>query len=131
MNLKLKTLVVAIAMAATGTAHAAAINTDGYAGGPGLGNGTGAGNLFLSIYDASSNQSLTMNLGLTASGFIGSNASLINTFSVQDSLLRSFIAGSSNASGMVWNLGGVSNMGLGPNAGLFTTNGNADRKSVV
>lgn len=125
MNLKLKTLVVAIAMAAAGTAQAAAINTDGFAGGNGLSLGTGVGDLFLSIYDAGRNQSLTLNLNLTANDFRNNNAALMNTFSVQDTLLQSFIAGSANSSQLVWNMGGISNSGLGPNAGLFTTNGNA------
>ena len=92
MNLKLKTLVVAIAMAAAGTAQAAAINTDGFSGGNGIGAGTGAGDLFLSIYDASRSQSLTLNLNLTANDFRNNNAALMNTFSVQDTLLQSFIA---------------------------------------
>jgi hypothetical protein len=123
MNLKLRTLVVAIAMAAAGTAQAAVINTDDYAGGNGLSLGTGAGDLFLSIYDAARSQSLTLNLNLTANDFRTNNAALMNTFSVQDALLQSFIAGSADSSQLIWNMGGISNSGLGPDTGLFTTNG--------
>src|SRR4030065_1177387 len=122
MNLKIKPLVVAIAMAAAGTAQAAVINTDDYAGGNGLSLGTGAGDLFLSIYDAARSQSLTLNLNLTANDFRTNNAALMNTFSVQDALLQSFIAGSADSSQLIWNMGGISNSGLGPDTGLFTTN---------
>ena len=125
MNLKLKTLVVAIAMAAAGTVQAAAINTDNFNTGTNFGTGTGVGDLFLSVYDAGRSQSLTMNLNLTANNFINNNAALMNTFSVQDALLQSFIAGSTNTSQLVWNMSGISNLGAGPSAGLFTTNGNA------
>lgn len=125
MKLKLKTLAVAMAMCAAGTAHAAAINTDGFAGGNNLGLGTGDGDLFISVYDASRAQSLTMNLNVSANNFINNNAALMNTFSVQDALLQSFVSGASNSSQLIWNLGGISNLGYGPSAGLFTSNGNA------
>ncbi len=124
MNLKLKTLVVAIAMVAAGTAQAAIV-TDGYAGGAGLGSGTGDGELFLSILDPGVNQSLVLDLNLTVNQFRFNNASLINTFSVTDATLASFIAASPNQSLMRWNMGGLSNSGFGPNAGLVTTHGNA------
>ena len=124
MKLKLKTLFVAIAMTVTGVAQAA-IFTDGYQGGAGAGQGTGAGELILTVYDPGRAQSLVLDLNLTANQFRFSNASLANTFNVTDSLLKSFIAGSSNQSAMRWNIGGISNMGPGPDLGLLSTNGNA------
>ena len=123
MNLKLKTLFVAIAMTATGVAQAA-IFTDGYQGGAGAGQGTGAGELILTVYDPGRAQSLVLDLNLTANQFRFSNASLVNTFNVTDSLLQSFIAGG-NASQMRWNVGGISNMGPGPDLGLLSTHGTA------
>jgi hypothetical protein len=126
MSLKLKTLVVAIAMAAAaGSAHATPINTDNFGGGPGLGLGTGAGDLFISILDPGSNTSITLNLNLSANDFRNNNAALANTFSVHDALLQTFLAGAADQTKLIWNLGGISNMGFGPNAGLFTSNGNA------
>jgi hypothetical protein len=126
MNLKLKSLVTAVAMTVAGMAQAASINTDNWStGGANLSTGTGAGDLLFAIYDPGRAQSLVLNLNLTADTFRNSNSSLINTFSVTDSLLQSFIAGSSNQSLMQWNLGAISNSGLGPNAGILTTNGNA------
>lgn len=126
MNLKLKAFVVAVAMTAAGFAQAAPINTDNWSTGGGtLGTGTGDGTLLFAVYDPGRSQSLVLNLNLTANSFRNSNASLVNTFSVTDSLLQSFIAGSSNQSLMRWNLGAISNSGFGPNVGILTTNGNA------
>lgn len=126
MNFKLKSLVVAVAMTVAGLAQAAPINTDNWStGGVTLGTGTGDGTLLFAVYDPSRSQSLVLNLNLTANAFRNTNASLVNTFSVSDSLLQSFIAGSPNQSLMRWNLGAISNSGLGPNAGILTTNGNA------
>ena len=124
MNLKLKTLVAAVAMTVAGATQAAIV-TDGYAGGAGLGSGTGAGELFLSIYDPGLSQSMVLDLNLTVNDFRNNNAALINTFSVIDATLQSFIASSSNQSLMRWNLGGLSNSGFGPNTGVVTTHGNA------
>ncbi|HYA38456.1 MAG TPA: VPLPA-CTERM sorting domain-containing protein [Candidatus Methylomirabilis sp.] len=123
-SLKMKTLVVAVALAAAGGAHAATINTDGYNGGAGLGSGTGAGDIIFTVYDPLAAQSLALNLNLTATNFINNNASLINAFSVTDSGLASFFgAHSADLSSMQWNMGGISNNGFGPNAGILTTNG--------
>jgi hypothetical protein len=124
MNLKLKTLVAAMAMLAAGTAQAA-IYTDNFNGGNGVTTGTGAGELFLSVFDPTANQSLVLDLNLTVNDFRNNNASLINTFSVSDTTLKSFIATSANQSLMRWNLGGLSNKGLGPDLGIVTTHGNA------
>ncbi len=124
MNLKLKTLVAAIAMVAAGTSQAAIV-TDGFNGGQGLTLGSGIGELFLSIVDPTSNQSLVLDLNLTVNDFRNNNASLINSFSVTDGTLQSFIGSSANQSLMRWNLGGISNAGLGPNLGVVTTHGNA------
>jgi hypothetical protein len=124
MNLKLKSLVAAVAMVAAGAANAA-ILTDSFNGGAGLTTGTGDGELFLSIFDPSVNQSLVLDLNLTVNQFRFNNASLINTFSVTDPTLQGFIAASPNQTLMRWNLGGLSNMGFGPDLGLVTTHGNA------
>lgn len=128
MNLKLKTLVAAVAMVAAGAAQAA-ILTDGINGGAGIGAGTGDAELLLSIYDANRNQSLVLDLNLTANQFRFNNAALINTFSVTDPLLQSFIAGSPNQSLMRWNIGGASNLASGPSGtfelGLLSTHGTA------
>ena len=124
MKLKLKTLVAAMAMVATGAVQAAIVTDDWSQAN--AGNGTGAGELFLSIYDPSANQSLVLDLNLTVSNFMTNNASLINTFSVTDAGLQAFIGGSPNQSLMQWNLGAISN---GPGGfagvGLLTTHGNA------
>lgn len=136
VKMKLKTLVVAVAMAATGAAQAAnvgcpsatcVIDSDKFVSGsePAFGTGTGVGELFFSILDPGQAKSLVLDLNLTANTFRSNNASLINTFSVTDSLLQSFIAASPDQTKMRWNLGGLSNMGKGPNAGLLTTHGSA------
>lgn len=124
MNLKLKTLVAAVAMVAAGAAQAA-ISTDGWNTMSGVGEGTGAGEIFLSIYDPTLNQSLVLDLNLTVGDFRYNNASLINTFSVTDSTLQSFIASSPDQSLMKWNMGGLSNSGYGFDLGIVTTHGSA------
>ncbi len=123
MKLKLKTLVAAMAMVATGAVQAA-ISTDDWSQLNG-GNGTGAGELFLSMYDPSVSQSLVVDLNLTVSNFMTNNASLINTFSLSNAALQSFIGASPNQSLMQWNLGAISNgPGFG-GIGILTTHGNA------
>jgi len=123
MKLKLKTLVAAMAMVATGAVQAAIVTDDWSQ--VNAGNGTGAGELFLSIYDPSVSQSLVLDLNLTVSNFMTNNASLINTFSVTDAGLQGFIGGSPNQSLMQWNLGAISNgPGFG-GVGVLTTHGNA------
>lgn len=124
MNLKLKALAMAVAMTVAGVAQAAIYN-DNLNSSTDLGSGTGAGELMFSIYDPGRAQSLTLDMNLTADTFRNNNASLVNSFSVTNSLLQSFIAGSANQSALIWNLGGLSNSGLGPNAGTLTTNGDA------
>lgn len=122
-SLKLKALVAAVAFAATGAAQAA-ISTDGWSQ-PNAGAGTGAGELFLSMYDPSVSQSLVVDLNLTASSFITGNAALINTFSLTSVALDNFIAASPNASLMQWNLGAISNGPGFAGVGVLTTHGNA------
>jgi hypothetical protein len=120
-----------MAMTAAGVSQAAIV-TDDYNGGAGLGTGTGAGELIFSILDPVANQSLALDMNLTANTFRNSNASLINTFSVTDSLLQSFLSShSADWSQMRWNLGGLSNSGLGPNAGVLTTNGDGTPATMV
>jgi hypothetical protein len=125
MNMKLKTLVAAVAMVAAGAAQAAIVD-DGVNGisGPGLTYGTGNGELFLSVYDPGRTLSMVLDLNLTVNQFRNNNTTLIDTFSVTNSTLQSFIAGGT-ASQMKWNMGGLSNMGLGADFGIVTTNGNA------
>src|SRR3989344_4907297 len=124
MNLKLKTLVAAVAMVAAGAAQAA-ISTDGWNAMSGVGEGTGAGEIFLSIYDPTLNLSLVLDLNLTVGDFRYNNASLINTFSVTDATLQSFIASSPDQSLMKWNMGGLSNQGYTVDLGMVTTHGSA------
>ena len=124
MNLKLKTLVAAVAMVAAGAAQAA-ISTDGYNTMSGVGEGTGDGEIFLAVYDPTASLSLVLDLNLTVNDFRYNNASLINSFSVTDSTLQSFIASSPNSSLMQWNLGGLSNKGYGFDLGVVTTHGQA------
>jgi hypothetical protein len=124
VNFKLKSLVVAVAMAAAGATQAATISTDGYNGGAGLGSGTGAGDLMLMVYDPIASQSIMLNMNLTANNFVNNNGTLVNSFSVTDSGLASFFStNAAHLSQMVWNMGGISNSGFGPNAGILTTNG--------
>lgn len=124
MNMKLKTLVAAVAMVAAGAAQAA-ILTDGINGGAGIGYGVGDAELLLSIMDDNRNLSLVLDLNLTANQFRFNNAALINTFSVTDSLLQSFIAGSPDASLLRWNIGGASNGPGFSDIGLLSTHGTA------
>lgn len=125
MNLKLKSLAVALAMLGAGAAQAGTISDDSWGGGNGLTLGDGTGELFFAIYDPSRAQSLALDLNLTVNDFRFTNASLIDTFSLTDSTLASFIAGSPDASLLQWNLGGISNKGVGPDLGLVTTHGSA------
>lgn len=124
MKLKLKSLVAALAMASAGGANAA-ISTDGVFGGAGLTLGTGDGEIFFAINDPTLQQSLVLDLNLTVNDFRFNNASLINTFSVTDATLASFIANSPDQSLLEWNLGGLSNKGLGPDLGVVSTHGSA------
>lgn len=126
MNLKVKTLVAAVAMVVAGAAQATPISIDGYTD-PGLvGTGNGSGNIFLSVLDPVANLSVIWNTGLTVGQFRNNNASLINTFTVADAGVQSFFStNAANLSQMRWNLGGLSNgPDIGANAGALTTNGN-------
>jgi hypothetical protein len=124
MNMKLKSLAVALAMLGAGAAQAQVINTDSLGGGNGITTGTGIGELFFAIYDPVSSTSLGLDLGLTANDFRFNNASLIDTFSVTNSLLTTFISGKDTTQ-LLWNIAGISNKGFGPDLGVLTTNGNA------
>jgi hypothetical protein len=126
MKLKLKSLAIAIAMLGAGAAHAGVINTDGLsAGQAGITEGSGIGELIFAIFDPTTSQSLALDLNLTANDFRNNNATLINTFSVSDPLLASFIASVPDTSVLRWNLGGISNKGFGPDLGALTTHGEA------
>jgi hypothetical protein len=134
MNLKLKSLVAAIAMIGAGAAQATLvspgvvdndINTDQYSGGNGITLGTGVGEIFLVVADPIQLKSYTLDLDLTVNDFRFNNASLINTFSVQDNLLQSFIAASPDPTQILWNLGGISNKGAGADLGIVTSHGQA------
>lgn len=121
MNLKLKTLVVAVAMAAAGVAQAAPISVGGYNptfGPTGTGDAAG-GSVIFTAYDPGNGLSLALNTNKTVLDMMNANTS----FTISDTGLASFISSSANQSAMVWNMGAVSN---GPShTGLATTNGNA------
>lgn len=113
-------------MTAAGAAQAAPINIDGYTSPDQVGNGTGSGQIIFSVLDPVANQSIIVNTGLSIADFRNNNASLINSFSTTDAGLQSFFStNSANLSQMRWNMGGLNNgPGIGPNAGVLTTNGN-------
>jgi hypothetical protein len=132
--LKLKYLTAALAMLGAGAAQATLvspgvvdndINTDQFNAFNGVTTGSGIGELFLVIADPGQQKSYTLDLDLTVNDFRGNNATLIDTFSVQDNLLQSFIAASPDTTQIVWNMGGISNKGLGPDLGFVTTHGQA------
>mgnify|MGYP000657417221 CR=1 FL=1 len=126
MNLKLKSLAVALAMLGAGAAQAGVINTDGLSiGQVGITEGSGIGELIFAIFDPNAEKSLVLDLNLTANDFRFNNAALIGTFSVTESVLADFIAGVSDTSVLQWNLGGISNKGFGPDLGALTTHGEA------
>lgn len=126
MNLKLKSLAVALAMLGAGAAQAGVINTDGLSiGQVGITEGSGIGELAFVIYDPTAEQSLALDLNLTANDFRFNNAALINTFSVTETILADFIAGVADTSVMRWSIGGISNKGFGPDLGILTTHGEA------
>ncbi len=123
-SLKLKSLVLAVAMAAAGAAQATPISTDNITGGLSTGDGL-SGDLFLSILDPIAGQSLILNTGLTTGQFINSNGSLINVFSTTNSVMQSFFSGhSADLSSMVWNIGAIVNgdYTVG-HAGVLNSNG--------
>lgn len=122
MSLKLKTLVVAVAMAAAGVAQATPISVGGYNpmfGPTGTGDAAG-GNVILTIYDPGTGTSLALNTNKTVLDMMNANTS----FSISDTGLASFLnANVAGQSAMVWNMGAVSD---GPSlTGVATTNGNA------
>jgi hypothetical protein len=132
MKLKLKSLAVALAMLGAGAAQAGEIYTDNV--GSGLAQGTGDGDLWFAIYDPISATSLALDLDITVNKFRLDNASLIDDFSLTNSLLADFIAGAKNAAGQFdtsalrWNLGGISNgnFTITPDTmGILTTHGEA------
>lgn len=121
LNVKLKTLVVAVAMAAAGTSQAAVISTGGYntLNGPdGTGSAAG-GNVIFSIYDPTAGQSLILNTQKTVLDMFTATS-----FSISDAGLAGFISShSADLSVMQWNMGALAN---GPAlTGVATTNGNA------
>jgi hypothetical protein len=126
MKLKLKSLVVALAMLGAGSAQAMLIDLDSWALGAGAATGDGNGDLWFSIFDPTSATSYIVDLNLSVQTFRDTNASLIDTFSVTNATLASFIAGASDTSVLQWNLGGFSNgpdFGAGHQIGTVTTNG--------
>lgn len=126
MNLKLKSLAVALAMLGTGAAQAGVINSDGLSiGQVGITEGSGIGELAFVIFDPTSQRSLALDSNLTANEFRFNNAALINTFSFSEALLADFIASVTDTSVLQWNIAGVSNKGFGPDLGLLTTHGQA------
>lgn len=125
MNLKLKTLVAAMAMVAgtlTGGAQAAIVNTDN-----GLvpGGGTGDGNLFLSVVDEANKRSILVNTNMTANQFRANpNASQLFTNAALSQFLVDAGAGVNNIDTVRWNLGASSNLrpaGNVTNYGILST----------
>jgi len=106
MHSRVKALAAAVALVAGGalmsSAHAR-ISDDGFGGG--IATGDGSGDLFFSIIDEARNESLALDLGLTANDFRDGAIG----FSVTDPALASFIAGSPDAGNMRWNIGALSN----------------------
>lgn len=130
MNLKLKTLVTAMAIVASGTftggAQAAIVNTDN-----GLvpGGGTGDGNLFLSVIDLVNRRSLLLNTNLTANQY---RANPTASQTITNAALSQFLVDAgpevNSFSTVRWNLAASSNLRPGPfgsydvtNYGILTT----------
>ena len=121
MNLKLKTLVAAMAMVAGGTfmggAQAALISTDN---GIVSGGGTGAGNLFLSVIDTVNRRSFLLNTNITANQFRANpNASQLISNAALSQFLVDAGPGVNNIDSVRWNLAAISNTRPG---GLDVTN---------
>ena len=126
MNLKLKTLVAAMAMVAgstfTGGAQAALISTDN-----GLvpGGGTGDGNLFLSVVDTVNRRSFVLNTNMTANQFrANSNTSQLFTNAALTQFLVDAGPGVNNVDAVRWNLAANTNFRPGgdvTNYGILST----------
>lgn len=106
MQTKIKLGAIAVAMsAALAATSASAINVDGS---PALGDGTGAGELFFSLWDQGRNQSFILDLNVPVQPFVANDGSFVGT-SVTSSALAAFVAGGDIAD-MNWNIAGVSNI---------------------
>ena len=120
LNSGFRKLAAGVAMAVglgIGSAQAA-ISTDGVTSDPtsvGNGSGTGSGELFFSIFDATNNNSLTLDLNVGVQAFL---ADPLAGVSVQNDALQSFIA-NGDQSAMVWNVAGLNNDVSGGATGLF------------
>ena len=124
MNLKLKTLVAAMAMVAGGTftggAQAALINIDN-----GLvpGGGTGVANLFLSVIDTVNRRSFVLNTNITANQY-RADPSAAQT--ITNTALSQFLVdagpGVNSVDSVRWNLGVGSNLRPGPFGSQDVTN---------
>ena len=103
LNSGFRKLAAGVAMAVglgTGSAQAT-INSDGNA----LGEGTGAGELFFSIWDQANSISLTLDLNVDVQAFL---ANPLAGVSVQSDALQGFIA-AGDQDAMIWNVGGLNN----------------------
>ena len=86
-----------------GSAHAA-ISDDGV-GSAGLAGGSGMGDMFFSIYDATNSKALVLDLGLSVASFVANPAA---SFSVMNAEVASFIA-TGDVNAMQWNVAGINN----------------------
>lgn len=108
MNLKLKTLAVAVAMTVAGGVQAAPISSDNGGGIPG--SGTGDGDLFLSVIDRVNQRSFVLNTNLTANQFRANpNVAYSFTHSALNQFLTDAGPGVSQPDAVRWNIGVISN----------------------
>lgn len=105
---KIKLLAAAVSMTLGLGAQAALIKTDNIAV---VGEGTGVGNLVLSMIDLTANKSLVFNTGLTAAGF---NAQASSNFSVAIGAgdlakLNTFLGAATDKTKVKWNISAIDN----------------------
>ncbi len=123
MNLKVKTIAAAAAVAAlsvAGHASATAISNDHIL--DGVAQGDGSGNLFLTVVDTTNNTGFILNLGRNVLNDVQSPTD----WSVTSSALQAYIAGG-DAANMRWNVAGITNFDADfnyplPDVGMVTTN---------
>lgn len=110
--MKVKALIAGIVLATAGSAHAA-INTGGAAG--------GSGELFLSVWDQTAQQSYSQDLGVDVSEFLlntnsnGFNSNANWSIALDATVWSSFF-NAANAASTVYNVVGMNNSNLGLNA---------------
>lgn len=102
----LKTLLasVGVTCALSLNSAQAAISDDGVAS-LGLAGGSGQGDMFFSIYDATNSKALVLDLGLSVASFVANPTA---PFAITNAALTDFIA-TGDASAMQWNVAGINN----------------------